>query len=84
MRVLSIKRIDSKCIEMLKGSEAEKDALRQMREPLLAAFDIWEKAVIRGREADNAVIMAWYRDLLDLKASAFEDVPGAIKKHLGK
>ena len=53
--------------------------LREQRSGLLMAFDKWEKAVLRGRETDDENIMQWYQDLLDLKESAFENVPERVK-----
>lgn len=69
-------------VQQLQGTTQEAQAKRQVRRTLLAAFDIWEKGVIRGRESDSSLVMAWYRDLLDLKASAFTNIPAAIQKHL--
>lgn len=60
----------------------KKAQLRVKREPLLIAFDKWEKAVIRGREEDSAEIMQWYQDLLDLVESAFENVPERINYYM--
>ena len=60
----------------------KKAQLRVKREPLLIAFDKWEKAVIRGREEDSAEIMQWYQDLLDLVESAFENVPDRINYYM--
>lgn len=55
---------------------------RNKRKSLLEAFDKWEKAVLRGREEENDSIMLWYYDLLDLKESAFENVPERIKYYM--
>lgn len=55
---------------------------RNDRAILLSAFDKWEKAVLRGREADDENIMQWYRKLLDLDESAFEDIPARVKYFL--
>lgn len=60
----------------------KKDKLRARRVALLAAFDKWEKAVLRGREEDDAVIMQWYQDLLDLEETAFENVPERVRYYL--
>lgn len=60
----------------------KKEQLRAKREPLLTAFDKWEKAVLRGRAEESEVVMAWYEDLLDLKESAFLDIPVAVKYYL--
>ncbi len=60
-------------------TEAEnKDYLRSVRVRLLSAFDKWEKAVLRQREQDDELIMAWYRAILDLEEEAFENVPARI------
>lgn len=56
--------------------------LRSRREPLLLAFDKWEKAVIRGRENDDESVMSWYRSLLDLQEIAFADIPERIRYYL--
>lgn len=58
------------------------NTLRLRREPLLNAFDKWEKAVLRGREEDKEFIMDWYYDLLDLKEYAFEKIPEQIKYYM--
>ncbi len=58
--------------------------LRKKRKLLLDnGFDPWEKAVLRGREADDSTIMLWYQDLKDLKESAFENIPERIRYYLG-
>lgn len=54
-------------------------------------FDIWEKNVLRGREEDNSVIMAWYILMLDFTNKITKDttpddypkIPDKIKKYLG-
>ena len=62
--------------------EKNKNTLRTKREPLLLAFDKWEKAVLRGREIDDPSVMTWYSNLLDLVESAFENVPERVKYYL--
>lgn len=57
--------------------------LRGRRKPLLAAFDKWEKAVVRGRESDDPAVMRWYRMTLDLDPAAFENIPERIRYYLG-
>lgn len=64
-----------------------RERLRHMREPLLEAFDLWEKAVLRGREVDDPAIMNWYSLLLDLNEDAImneESYPERIKYYLGR
>ena len=63
-------------------SERRLNRLRIERKPLLEAFDKWEKAVLRGRAEDDAEIMNWYRDILDLRAEAFENVPETVRYYL--
>ena len=82
MRILKRTPVTLNQVAQLVGTDAELEAKRQARRKLLTAFDVWEKAVIRGRETDSAVVMAWYKDLLDLKTSAFTNIPVAIKKHM--
>lgn len=65
-----------------KQKEQRLQELRGNRVKLLEAFDKWEKAVLRGRAEDDAEIMNWYRDILDLKAEAFENVPEAVRYYL--
>lgn len=62
----------------------DKNILRGKRYNLLAAFDKWEKAVLRGREADSEAVMSWYQQLLDLNAKAFEEesIPSEIQYYL--
>lgn len=62
-----------------------KENMREKRNRYLPAFDLWEKAVVRGREEDSSEIMQWYRDMLDLKPDAFKDenIPDKIKYYLG-
>lgn len=61
---------------------AKENELRAKRKPLLEAFDLWEKAVLRGREEDSTEVMDWYRSLLDLDEIAFENIPKEIKYYL--
>lgn len=71
--------------EQLKINEEKKlEEKRQKRKPLLEAFDKWEKAVLRGRMPENASIMNWYEELLDLKDLAIEIVPSEIEYFLDK
>jgi hypothetical protein len=62
--------------------ERRKAQLRAKRTPLLAAFDKWEKAVLRGREEDSESVMNWYKAILDLDDNAFEAIPARIEYYL--
>lgn len=67
---------------IIPSEEENLNYLRTERNVLLEAFDKWEKAVLRGREQDDLSIMNWYYDLLDLKETAFANVPSEIKYYL--
>lgn len=68
----------------LNSNKEKKDKmLRKKREPLLTAFDKWEKAVLREREVDDSAVMQWYENLKQLKDSAFETIPERIAYYLG-
>ena len=60
-------------------------AIRQLRTPLLEAFDVYKSNVTYGVEnetvTEKAEIMAWYQDLLDKKESALKNVPLKIKRY---
>lgn len=62
--------------------ERRLNALRARRAPLLESFDKWEKAVLRGREYEDAAIDEWYHRLLDLEELAFENIPKRIQYFL--
>ncbi len=68
-----------------KKKEAELNKLRSKREPLLRAFDIYKTNLSYGifseSEVDHNLIVNWYKDLLDLKESAFDNVPLLISKY---
>lgn len=64
----------------------EKDGIRQLRKPLLQAFDIYKSNVNYGVEtetaAEKAAIMEWYNKLLNLDKTALENIPEKIKRYL--
>lgn len=64
------------------SKERTEELLREDRQPLLMAFDKWEKAVLRGREKDDLKIMTWYYLILDLDITAINNVPERIKYYL--
>jgi len=61
---------------------------RKLREQQFKAFDIWERAVLRGRETDSIDVVNWYQEMLDFpeqitEHTTFEDYPAlpeALKK----
>lgn len=60
--------------------------LRKKREPLLIAFDKYkgnvQYGVLSETAAEHAEIIAWYKDLLDLKQSAFENIPSKVNHYI--
>lgn len=63
--------------------DIKNNELREKRGILLAAFDLWEKAVLRGREEDSEEIMQWYQDILDLNEnSILDNIPEKITYYL--
>lgn len=56
--------------------------LRQRRINLLPPFDLWEKAVLRGREEDSPEVMTWYANILSLVETAFDNIPEEISKYM--
>lgn len=68
------------------NKELSDDMKRQLREPLLKAFDIYKSNVfykIAGEtEGDRLSALGWYADLLNLKESAFVHIPPKIKRYL--
>lgn len=68
------------------GSIYRETAIRQLRKPLLEAFDIYKSNINYGVEVETefekAEIMAWYQDLLDKKESALLVVPPKIQRYL--
>ena len=67
-------------------AEEIKANLREQRERLLVAFDKYKSNVQYGIEYEiqtqHESMIAWYEDLLDLKGSAFENIPERIKYYL--
>lgn len=61
-------------------------AIRQLRKPLLEAFDIYKSNIAYGVETettqDRIEITDWYQDLLDKKESALRNVPLKIQRYL--
>lgn len=64
----------------------KEDALRTLREPLLAAFDIYKGNVQYGIKTEtveeHAAVMKWYRALLDLEPEALRNVPYGVEKYV--
>ena len=80
------KKITIETTAMLPSSTIKDNAIRQLREPLLKAFDIYKSNIYYGivtetiEEHEN--ILRWYKDLCDLNINAIENVPALIKKYV--
>lgn len=76
--------LNSSDIKKLGGYADE--GIRQLRKPLLEAFDIYKSNIAYGveteTESEKAEIMAWYKKLLDLDATALDNVPAKIQRYL--
>lgn len=85
MKVLSKRLIGIDDTAALPTGKKE-DALRTLREPLLAAFDIYKSNVQYGilteTEEERGTVLAWYRDLLNLDESAIREVPKKIQQYV--
>lgn len=85
MKILSKKKITADNLKDFNG-ENLLTAKRNLRKPLLQAFDIYKSNVSYGviieTEEEKAQTMAWYKNLLDLEDSALSSVPEKIKKYL--
>ena len=61
-------------------------AIRQLRQPLLEAFDIYKSNVAYGvemeTEFEKAEILAWYKGLLDKEENSLKNVPLKIQRYL--
>ena len=83
--------------DRLTGKWKELDSLRELRKPLLQAFDIYKSNVYYGvvaeTEEEHAEVLAWYAALLDIgntnaKArtmtaeGAIQNVPAGIRRYL--
>lgn len=63
---------------------------RTLREQQLKSFDIWERALLRGREQDSQEVMDWYQEMLDFPEQVTENttsddypvMPEVLKKYL--
>ncbi len=83
MEVKSIEKISRSDLSALKNA---KEAQRQVREPLLEAFDVYKSNVNYGviieTEAEHNAVLEWYHKLCDLIPEAFENIPSQIERYL--
>lgn len=68
------------------GANYKDVAIRQLRQPLLEAFDVYKSNINYGVETETAKeraeIVAWYNKLLDKDETALENIPEKIKRYL--
>jgi ABC-type Fe3+-hydroxamate transport system substrate-binding protein len=61
-------------------------AIRQLREPLLTAFDKYKTNIVYGIKVENEEqhqkILNWYQQLLDKEEEALQNIPEEIKYFL--
>lgn len=85
MKVLSKRLIGIDDTAALPTGKKE-DALRTLREPLLAAFDIYKQNVNYGilteTAEEHASVTAWYKKLCDLEPEALRNVPYGVEKYV--
>jgi hypothetical protein len=69
--------------------ERKLDYFRTYRKELFKSFDIWEKAVLRGREQDDPTVLNWYQTMLGFTQviesnpeTPLPTIPDTIKKYL--
>lgn len=86
MKVLNRRRIDAHDIPRFVGTALEADAIRELRAPLLDAFDIYKTNCIYGIVEESAEqrakVIEWYNRLLNLDASALTEVPVSVQKYV--
>ena len=86
MKIIGRKMIGTDSLQGLAGTSAELIAKRQIRKPLLEAFDIYKSNVYYGivseTEEEHAAVLAWYRKLLDLDDDSLKVVPDEIARYL--
>lgn len=62
------------------------EGIRQLRKPLLKAFDVYKSNVNYGVETETTeertVIMAWYKKLLDKDKAALVNIPAKVKRYI--
>lgn len=86
MKILKRKALTLEDTKGLDGLAVESEALRTLRAPLLDAFDVYKSNIYYGiiteTDEQHAAIVAWYRDLCDLKKTAIATPPDGIRKYL--
>lgn len=68
------------------SGEEKTELKRQLRKPLLSAFDVYKTNVLYGiieeEQEVNAKIKQWYKSLLNLEDEAFFQVPEEVENYI--
>ena len=77
---------DVETLDICLTKEQADNGKRQLRKPLLKAFDTHKTAVIYEGKAETQdernSVLAWKQGLLDLQTEAFKSVPEKVKYYL--
>lgn len=77
---------DVETLDICLTKEQADNGKRQLRKPLLKAFDTHKTAVIYEGKTETAKekekVLAWKQGLLDLQTEAFKSVPEKVKYYL--
>lgn len=86
MKVTGRKSLNAAGVARIGEEAAKKDAIRQLRAPLLAAFDVYKSNVFYGVIEEDAetheAVLAWYRALLEKDPAALTDVPAGVRPYV--
>lgn len=84
MRLIKLSDVDNIVSRLPKGTAD--NAKRQLRKPLLTAYDSHKSTVIyEGKtetQDEKSKVLAWKQGLLDLQTEAFKSVPEKVKYYL--
>lgn len=77
---------DVETLDICLPKEDADNCKRQLRKPLLKAFDTHKTAVIYEGKAETQdernSVLAWKQELLDLQTEAFKEVPKSVEYYL--
>lgn len=86
MKILSKHKINNSDIDDLINTQEINSIIRQLRKPLLEAFDIYKTNIAYGIEVETDEekerILAWYNNLLDKNVEALRNIPNKILRYL--
>lgn len=86
MKILSKHKINNSDIDDLINTQEINSIIRQLRKPLLEAFDIYKTNVAYGIEVETdeekGHILTWYNNLLDKNVEALRNIPNKILRYL--